>query len=56
VTAAGPGSLGEETTLFGLHTYRALAKFQAAHGLPATGYLGPLTRAHITAPATSTTP
>ena len=32
-----------------LYTYAALIKFQEAHGLPATGYFGPLTRAAINA-------
>jgi hypothetical protein len=47
VASSGPGSPGEETTLFGLHTYRALVQFQAAEGLPTTGFLGPLTRGAI---------
>ncbi|HUD03020.1 MAG TPA: peptidoglycan-binding protein [Candidatus Paceibacterota bacterium] len=47
VATTGPGSLGNETTVFGLHTYQALVAFQSANGLPATGYLGPLTRALI---------
>jgi len=47
VTATGPGSLGNETPYFGLATKAALVNFQKAHSLPATGYLGPLTRALI---------
>jgi hypothetical protein len=43
IAATGAGSPGHETTLFGLRTYRALVKLQAAHGLPATGFFGPLT-------------
>lgn len=39
------GTLNNETSLFGLRTYRALVAFQRAHGLPATGYWGPMTRA-----------
>ncbi len=46
VSAAGPGSIDHETTLFGKATKAALAKFQAAHSIrPAVGYLGPKTRA-----------
>ena len=47
VAQIGAGSPGEETDVFGPHTYRALLKFQAAHDLPQTGYFGPLTRAAI---------
>ncbi|HTV26815.1 MAG TPA: peptidoglycan-binding protein [Xanthobacteraceae bacterium] len=47
VASSGPGSRGDETTFFGLLTYRALKNFQANEGLPPTGYLGPLTRAAI---------
>jgi peptidoglycan hydrolase-like protein with peptidoglycan-binding domain len=42
-----PGSPGNEGTFFGNKTHDALAKFQQAHNLPATGYLGPLTRGVI---------
>lgn len=34
-----------QTGRFGPLTYAALKEFQAAVGLPATGYFGPLTRA-----------
>jgi hypothetical protein len=47
VAFSGPGSLGHETTYFGLATFRALKKFQSAQGLPTTGFLGPLTRIKI---------
>jgi peptidoglycan hydrolase-like protein with peptidoglycan-binding domain len=33
---------------YGSITSRAVAQFQAAHGIPATGFVGPLTRAAIT--------
>lgn len=33
--------------VFGPLTFRAVQNFQAAHGVPATGYVGPLTRAVI---------
>lgn len=48
VTESGPGSPGHEVDVFGLATYRALIRFQSAHGLPTTGYFGPLTRNFIT--------
>jgi hypothetical protein len=47
VAQSGPGSPGNETSIFGTNTYRTLIKFQKANKLPATGYLGPLTRALI---------
>jgi chitodextrinase len=47
IAQSGPGSPGNETSIFGLHTLQALKKFQSAHGLPTTGYFGPLTRADI---------
>jgi len=40
----GLGSPGNETTTFGMLTYKALVKFQLAHNVPGTGFLGPLTR------------
>ena len=46
--STGWGSPGYETDTFGLYTYAALVKFQEAHNLPATGFLGPLTRAALT--------
>jgi peptidoglycan hydrolase-like protein with peptidoglycan-binding domain len=61
VAQSGPGSPGNETSIFGLHTYQALTQFQSAHGLPTTGFFGPLTRAFIStlaarSTATSTSP
>lgn len=47
VALSGPGSRGKETDIFGPLTYRALISFQKAHGVPATGFLGPLTRSVI---------
>src|ERR1035441_10137201 len=47
----GVGSLGNETSTFGALTYKALVKFQLAHNIPGTGFLGPLTRGMLnTAP------
>ena len=45
--ASGPGSPENETSIFGTHTYQGLLKFQVAHNLPATGYLGPFTRSAL---------
>src|SRR5665647_1822798 len=47
VAQNGPGSPGNETFIFGLHTYQALKHFQLGRGLPPTGFFGPLTRAAI---------
>jgi hypothetical protein len=47
IAVAGPGSLGKETALFGRLTKAALIRFQKAHGIPATGVLGPITRKYI---------
>ena len=48
VAKKGAGSLGYETTYFGLLTQKALAKFQKANGItPAVGYFGPITRSFI---------
>jgi peptidoglycan hydrolase-like protein with peptidoglycan-binding domain len=47
VAQSGPGSPGNETSIFGTNTYRTLIKFQKSNSLPATSYLGPLTRALI---------
>lgn len=44
----GAGSPGNETTYFGGLTKAALAKYQASVGIrPASGYLGPITRAYL---------
>lgn len=47
ITASGLGSPGNEVLYFGQKTAQALAKYQAAHGLPATGFLGAKTRAYL---------
>lgn len=48
LTNDGPGSPGNETTMFGGLTRAALARYQAAQSIsPAVGYLGPITRAHL---------
>jgi peptidoglycan hydrolase-like protein with peptidoglycan-binding domain len=44
VGKTGPGSLGSETTKFGLLTKQALAKWQKDNKLPAFGFFGVLTR------------
>jgi peptidoglycan hydrolase-like protein with peptidoglycan-binding domain len=48
IASTGPGSLGNETTYFGVATYTALVKFQKTNSItPASGYFGPLTREAI---------
>ncbi len=44
VSADGSGSAGHESMYFGGKTAGALAAWQNAHGLPNTGFFGPLTR------------
>ena len=46
VATSGVGSLGHESSYFGLGTKAALMEFQKAKGIvPVSGYFGPLTRA-----------
>lgn len=45
IAASGVGSPGNETSLFRQLTKDAIAKWQAANGLPASGYFGPQSRA-----------
>lgn len=48
LATTGPGSPGNETTIFGALTRAALATFQSAQGIsPSVGYFGPLTRGKI---------
>ena len=50
VATSGTGSLGHETTKFGLATKTALIKYQKANNItPASGYFGAKTRAAINA-------
>jgi len=45
LTTTGPGSIDNETNMFGSLTKKALIKFQLAKGItPAVGYFGPVTR------------
>ncbi len=48
IARSGPGSIGNETTMFGSLTRSALARFQQAKGIvPAAGYFGPVTRTFV---------
>jgi peptidoglycan hydrolase-like protein with peptidoglycan-binding domain len=49
IAQSGSGSSGHETGYFGSLTRLALVRFQASSTLPATGFLGPLTRERINA-------
>lgn len=44
IAPSGPGSPDNESDRFGALTLSAVRKFQKAHGISATGYVGPLTR------------
>lgn len=48
-TGARTGAAGRETTFFGPATMAAVKAFQKAHGIEATGFVGPLTRAELNA-------
>lgn len=47
VAQTGWGSINQPATLFGVKTVKALKRYQASIGLPATGYFGPMTRASV---------
>jgi len=48
VSVSGPGSVGNETSMFGALTQAALIKYQKENGIvPAVGYFGPITRASL---------
>ena len=49
IAASGTGSVGHETTQFGLLTKKALARFQKAHQLTPDGVFGTKTRAVVNA-------
>ena len=46
ISSSGPGSIGNETSIFGPLTQKALIRFQKANNIvPSAGYFGPKTRA-----------
>jgi len=47
VAKSGAGSPGKETDYFGSRTKQVLVNYQKAHGISATGYFGPVTRAYV---------
>lgn len=47
VAPTGNGSPGNETEYFGLLTFNAVVKFQKANNIPATGFVGTITRTRI---------
>lgn len=48
ISVSGAGSIGKETSYFGVATKAALIKFQKANSInPSSGYFGPLTRSFI---------
>jgi len=47
VASTGPGSAGNEGTYFGAKTQQALAAWQKANNLPATGFFGAMTRQYL---------
>ncbi len=49
IATTGNGSLGNESTYFGLRTKTALMKFQKSKGLVPDGIMGPITRAALNA-------
>ncbi|MEA2715136.1 MAG: tripartite motif-containing protein 71 [Candidatus Parcubacteria bacterium] len=49
ISDTGPGSPGRETGSFGPKTRAAVIIFQKDHGIPATGFFGPLTREYVNA-------
>ena len=55
VAKTGVGSPGQESSYFGIATYRALARFQKDHNIPQSGYFGPLTKQEIIETAETTT-
>ncbi len=47
IVSEGAGSPGKETLEFDANMKASVMKFQAKHGLPMTGFVGPLTRGYI---------
>jgi peptidoglycan hydrolase-like protein with peptidoglycan-binding domain len=57
VALTGPGSLNNETGVFGTRTRQALMRFQKANGIvPALGIFGPITKAFINSSVEASAP
>ncbi len=55
VATTGPGSIGNETQIFGPGTKAALMAWQLAQGISASGYFGPISRARASGGASTGT-
>ena len=49
IAQSGAGSLGHETSYFGIKMRDAVTRYQKAHTLPQSGMVGPMTRTALNA-------